>query len=245
MGFHGDAMKASNNELEQLLSLQQKIIAQRKLVADAQELSRGGKLEQQRERLAEISTQLSEARLENEELRRELKRQEGDLQTVEKRIAMDTERLKTSFSTKDIAGIQHELDTLARRKSDLEDVELELMERLQESDAQLHSLEREREQQESEIELTKQAVSIELADLKQENQQLATEASAIRAQLAGELLDLFDAKLVRGLAVGRLVGSACTACNMSLNSLAMGEVSSVPQDQLASCPECGAMLVRS
>jgi len=244
MGFYGDAMRASEQELEQLLVLQQLMITQRKLVADAQELSRGGKLEQQRQRLAEISTTLSEARLKNEELRRELRRQEADLDTVEKRIAKDSERLKGSFSVKDIAGIQHELETLARRKSDLEDAELELLEMLQNSDSQLHALEREREQQEAEIEITKESVSLELADLKQQNQKLSEQAEQIRRAASAELLGLFEAKFKRGLAVGRLAGSACSACNMSLNSQAMSEIASVPQGELANCPECGAMLVR-
>lgn len=238
-------MKATASQLEDLLSIQQAIYEQRKLLAQANELSHGGELEQLRESLAAISTELSEARLGNEEIRREIKRQETDLELVEKRIATDQKRLKESFSTKDIAGIQHELDTLNRRKGELEELELELMTSLEQSDAALHELERRRETKEREIEIAKEAIGIKLAEMKAENQQLSQQVSALRANGDAELLALFDGKLSRGVAVGRLQGSTCTACNISLNSQAMGEVSSVPSDELATCPDCSAMLVRS
>jgi len=237
-------MKVTNNQLEDLLSLQQAVYAQRKLLAQAKELSQGGELEQLREQLAGISSELSESRLANEELRRELKRQEEDLRLVEQRIETDQKRLKESFNTKDIAGIQHELDTLGRRKGTLEDLELEIMESLEGSDRKLHELEREREAQERKIEVAKEEISIQLAEMKIENQKLTNQIEDLRKVSDSELLSLFDSKLTRGVAVGRLHSSACSACNMSLNSQAMSEVNAIPADELATCPDCGAMLVR-
>ncbi|NCV37624.1 MAG: hypothetical protein EBW70_06385, partial [Actinobacteria bacterium] len=55
----------------------------------------------------------------------------------------------------------------------------------------------------------------------------------------------FDKKIQRGAAVGRLTGSSCSACNMNLNSTAMAEISRVPADELATCSECSAILVRA
>ncbi len=67
----------------------------------------------------------------------------------------------------------------------------------------------------------------------------------LKSKLAPELIELFDKKIQRGAAVGRLTGSSCSACNMNLNSTAMAEISRVPLDELASCSECSAMLVRT
>lgn len=245
MGFRGDAMKASTKDLEALFELQSITLTQRSLLQQAQELSKGGRLEVLRSELAELSEQLSELRLANEELKRELKRMESDLQVVEARIARDTERLNHSSNAKDIAGIQHELETLARRKSDLEDSELEIMEQLEASDRAMHEVEQSREQKETEIEQAKREISLELEQLKSENKSLSDKASSLKASASSELLALFEAKLAKGLAVGRLSGSTCSACNMSLNSQAMAEVSKVPADELATCPECSAMLVRA
>ena len=244
MGFCGDAVIAETKELEELWELQRLIFAQRKLVAEAQELAKGESLEAEQAKLREISEELSAARIENEEFRRELKRQESDLEVVERRIMADTERLRQSSNSKDIAGIQHELETLARRKSDLEDVELELMEQLEVSDAKLHELEVRREQKEQELQVAKQELELRLGEMKQENQGLSSSIAAAKEDIRPELLSVFETKLTRGLAVGRLVASSCSACNMSLNSQAMAEIGSVPVNELASCPECGAMLVR-
>lgn len=238
-------MRATSQELETLWELQRLLLQQRKLLADARELAKGEQLDSLRDELSGLSEKLSAARLENEELRREVKRQESDLELVDKRIATDTERLQASSNPKDIAGIQSELESLRRRKSDLEDVELELMERLEVSDAEMHSVEVEREQKEQEIGLTKEKLELQLAGLKSQNQQLTSEVTSLRSSVREELLAVFEQKFVKGLAVGRLTGSTCLACNMSLNSTAMSEVGAVAPDDLASCPECGAMLVRS
>lgn len=238
-------MRATSQELETLWELQRLLLQQRKLLADARELAKGEQLDALRDELSGLSEKLSAARLENEELRREVKRQESDLELVDKRIATDTERLQASSNPKDIAGIQSELESLRRRKSDLEDVELELIERLEVSDAEMHSVEVEREQKEQEIGLTKEKLELQLAGLKSQNQQLISEVTSLRSSVREELLAVFEQKFVKGLAVGRLTGSTCSACNMSLNSTAMSEVGAVAPDDLASCPECGAMLVRS
>lgn len=238
-------MRATNEELETLWQLQRLMLQQRKLLAEARELAKGEQLDAMRDELSVLSERLSAARLDNEELRRELKRQESDLELVDKRIATDTERLQASSNPKDIAGIQSELESLRRRKSDLEDVELELLERLEISDADMHSVEVEREQKEQEIGQTKEQLELQLADLKSQNQQLSDQIASLRGSVREELLAVFESKFNKGLAVGRLTGSTCSACNMSLNSTAMSELGAVAQDDLATCPECGAMLVRS
>lgn len=237
-------MRATTEELNDLLELQRLLLEQRRILAEAGELTKGGKLEQLRLELAESSESLSAARLENEELRRELRRQESDLELVEKRISQDQKRLVESSSTKDIAGIQHELETLARRKSELEDLELGLMEELEASDRKMHEIETLRESKEGEIETAKAEISVQLAELKLENQKLIGGIEQLKSELNQDLVKLFEQKFARGVAVGRLQGSSCSACNMSLNSQAMAEIAKVDVDELATCPECAAMLVR-
>lgn len=237
-------MRATTEELNDLLELQRLLLEQRRILAEAGELTKGGKLEQLRLELAESSESLSAARLENEELRRELRRQESDLELVEKRISQDQKRLVESSSTKDIAGIQHELETLARRKSELEDLELGLMEELEASDRKMHEIETLRESKEGEIETAKAEISVQLAELKLENQKLVGGIEQLKSELNQDLIKLFEQKFARGVAVGRLHGSSCSACNMSLNSQAMAEIAKVHVEELATCPECASMLVR-
>ncbi len=237
-------MKVKIGELENLLALQELIILNRKLEAQAKQLATGADLEAARSAQLTNSAEISQARSEHEALVRELERLEADLALVNKRIATDKDRLTKTAVARDALGIQHELETLAKRASDLEDVELELLERKSESDARMHELEVLGEKLEQELQLTKARVQLELADLKTQFQENQKAAGELRVKLPEELLARFDAKLARGLAVGRLQKNTCTACNMSITATASADLHQVPSDEVASCPECQAILIR-
>ncbi|MEL0237288.1 MAG: C4-type zinc ribbon domain-containing protein [Aquiluna sp.] len=237
-------MKVNTSELETLLEIQRDILAQRKLVAEANEIKGGGEIDQVRDRIATLSEAISDQRLKDEELERDLKRLENDVELVENRLKKDNQRLNESSSSKDIAGIQVEIESLKSRLSKLEDDELELMDQVEISKAELTRLQAEHQSAEAKLEVAKSDLQQKLAGLKQDSDRLISEIQSLKTQVAGELLELFEARLAKGIAVGRLTGSNCSACNMSLNSTAMSEISAVAEDELCSCPECGAILVR-
>ena len=167
-------MKLRSGELENLFALQELIILNRKIEAQAKQLATGSDLEAARSAQLANSAEISQARSEHEALVRELERLEADLGLVQKRIATDKDRLTKTAVARDALGIQHELETLAKRASDLEDVELELLERKSESDMRMHELEVLGEKLEQDLQLTKARVQLELSDLKaqfQANQQ--------------------------------------------------------------------------
>ena len=237
-------MKVNTSELETLFEIQRDILAQRKLVAEANEIRGGGEIDQVRDRIANLSEAISDQRLKDEELERDLKRLENDVELVENRLKKDNQRLNESSSSKDIAGIQVEIESLKSRLSKLEDDELELMDQVEISKAELTRLQAEHQSAEAELESAKSDLQQKLAGLKQDSDRLISEIQSLKTQVAGELLELFEARLAKGIAIGRLTGSNCSACNMSLNSTAMSEISAVAEDELCSCPECGAILVR-
>jgi hypothetical protein len=78
----------------------------------------------------ELKGRRLEAFVELEGIRSELARAESDVAMVDKRIATDKERLEHTASAKDSQGLEHELGSLMGRRSDLEDIELAIMERL-------------------------------------------------------------------------------------------------------------------
>jgi predicted nucleic acid-binding Zn-ribbon protein len=153
--------------------------------------------------------------------------------------------MNASSSTKDIAGIQHEIDGLQKRKSMLEDSELELMEELDQVGNQLSDQRAEKQVLEGQLTQQRAALAAELSIMKDQNQKLNSEIGSLRGGSSSELLALFDAKLAKGNAIGRLVCSACTACNMNLTSTALGDLSEIPTDELATCPECTAIVIRA
>ena len=238
-------MKVALEQLESLWSMQQLIIAQRRLVADAKELSSGEKLKPIEKRLQEINEDLRSHQLNHEQLEDDKRKIDSDLSMVEKRIASDEQKLKSSASPKDIAGFQHEIEGLKNRKSLLEDSELSLLDKLEESEKRLTGLRNQKAEVEAELEQSKSELSQTLGLMRDQNSKINQEISSIKSQLPSELIDAFERKLAKGNAVGRIVRSACTACNMNLNSTAMAELSNVPVDELATCPECAAIVIRA
>ena len=237
-------MKVKSQELETLFALQELLISNRKIESSAKQLATGSDLEAARAAQLENSAEISQARSEHEALVRELERLEADLALVNKRITSDKDRLSKTAVARDAIGIQHELETLAKRASDLEDVELELMERKSESDVRMHELEVLGEKLEQELQITKARVQLELSELKTQHQAQLKSIEELRKQVSEELLARFDARFARGLAVGRLQKNTCTACNMSIPATALADLHQVAQDEVASCPECQAILIR-
>src|SRR6195952_5945054 len=79
-----------------------------------------------------FSADVVRAETEVKDLGREVRRMESDVDTVRQREAKDQRLLDSgSVAPKEMTNLQHELETLKRRQSDLEDQELELMERLE------------------------------------------------------------------------------------------------------------------
>lgn len=238
-------MKVALEQLESLWSMQQLIIAQRRLVSDAKELSSGERLKPIEKRLQEINEDLRSHQLNHEQLEDDKRKIDSDLSMVEKRIASDEQKLRSSTSPKDIAGFQHEIEGLKNRKSLLEDSELSLLDKLEESEKRLTALRNQKAEVEAELEQSKSELSQTLGAMRDKNSKINQEISSIKSQLPSELIDAFERKLAKGNAVGRIVRSACTACNMNLNSTAMAELSNVPADELATCPECAAIVIRA
>lgn len=238
-------MKVTVDQLEKLWSLQQLIISQRRLVADAKELSTGENLKPIEKRLHQVNEDLRSSQLSYEQLEDDKRKLESDLDMVDKRIASDEKKLKASSSPKDIAGFQHEIEGLRTRKSLLEDGELALLDQIEISARSLFDLRSEKAQIEAELERAKTELAQRLNEMRDQNNAINQEISSIKSQLPADLIDAFERKLSRGNAVGRIVRSACTACNMNLNSTAMAELSHIPSDELATCPECSAIVIRA
>ena len=244
MELCGDAVKIDSKQLDSLLQLQEIVLENAKLEQSAKQLATGGDLEAARERLLSNSSDLNAARSSHEDILRELRRVEGDLELVEKREKLDRERLNKTAVSRDALGIQHELETLAKRRGELEEIELEVLDRKEDSDRRLHELAVENERLDQALGETKTAIQLQLSDLRQQHAANLQRLQTIRAAVEDAVLEVFDRKIQRGLAVGRLTKTACGACNMNLTATAMSHLNEIPHSEMAFCPECQAILIR-
>lgn len=180
-----------------------------------------------------------------DDLRTELSRIESDVAVVDARSARDAERLASSSNSKEAQGLESELASLARRKSDLEDAELEVMERLEQADAAVAG-------QEALIAET----NAQGADLSAEGKRVVAGATAVfeaatrdRAAVAGtvpaDLIALYDKLATRSAGAALLRARTCEGCHMVLSGTDLNALRQSAEDAVVTCPECDCILVRT
>ncbi|WP_345750276.1 zinc ribbon domain-containing protein [Microbacterium rhizophilus] len=180
-----------------------------------------------------------------DDLRAELKRIEGDVEVVSARRARDAERLNVATSPKDAQGLEHEIASLDRRRSDLEDAELEVMEKLEAADAALA------EQQALMDEVTSEGQRLSgeakelVAKATSDIDALTRDRGAVAGRIPADLLALYERLAARGTGTAVFTRGMCGACNMNLAPSDLAVLRSTPADEVALCPECGGIMVRT
>lgn len=206
----------------------------------------------ERERLAATQGEHTAAKEEFMAVQRELDAQnadiarlESDTETVRQRRERDNQLLSTSTSPKEAQALQGELDTLARRQSELEDRELELMEANEQTQARfdaavaaLAGVDARRAEFERAIAEAEHEIGAESAGLLEQRAGLA-------AEIQRDLVDLYESLRARiGVGAARLRGNVSEASNMSLAPAELSDIRAAAEDEVVFCPGTGAILVR-
>ncbi len=188
------------------------------------------------------------ARTRVDDVEREIRKADADVQLVRDRAERDRARLDSGQgSAKDLQNLQHELETLARRQSELEDKELEVMERAEELRGDLERREQEHRELATKIdELTRQR-DREIADLDQEREGILAQRADIAAGVGADLLELYEKVRERhgGLGAAPLQTRRCAGCGLELNQSDLARLRSADEDEVLRCEECGRILVRT
>jgi uncharacterized protein len=238
-------MKANPQEQKTLLELVAADIELVKISHDKSKLLASQEIEQANASALEISDQLIDLRNKVGEYEMELKRAENDLELVETRIAKDQQRLATTSSAKDAQGIEHELSSLASRKSALEDAELAIMEELDTAKGELQVLTDTKISVDGELGRLRTELATNLSEIELKTKDLAAHRSSLMATLSSDLAAAYQRKSERGVAVGKLMGRECGACRLSITATYLDEILALPADEIAECPSCQAYLVRA
>lgn len=237
-------MKASVQQQQDLLGLGDIDLEISRSKSALAAMTNGATFVELRSRQRDMAADLIAARNALDSVSLELTRAEADLELVEQRIEKDRIRLNSTNSAKDAQGIQSELESLQRRKSDLEDAEIAILEKKELAQANF-----------DDVLVTKNTHDAELAELESSNEAAVLKLRSgldllvnKRAQQAAktdpELLSLYEKKLARGTAVAKLNVNECGACRIGLGATALAEIHAKPADEIVSCPECQALLVR-
>jgi hypothetical protein len=237
-------MKASEAQQADLLSLANLDHEISRSKAAIKNLSSGALFAEKREAQRDLAAKLINARNALDTVELELQRSETDLELVEQRIAKDIARLNTTNNSKDAQGIQSELESLKRRKSDLEDIELAILEQKEETSAAYATVASDKSIVDDELSDAEARNEAEIMKLRSGLDLLSNDRAQQAARVSTELMELYEKKASRGVPVGRLMGRDCGACHISLGATALNDVQSLPRDEIAACPECQAILIR-
>lgn len=200
-------------------------------------------------RAAEAKDAITRADTELSDTGREQKRAERDVEQVRTRIDRDTERLdggKVS-SAKELGSLQGEIASLKRRQGDLEEIVLELMERVEAAQSQRDAAAAKASEVAASLDEVTARRDASLKVIEEE----AAKASASRASIAegmpADLLALYDKvrSQVGGSAAALLRRGRCEGCHESLSTVELNELRAAAPDEVVRHDECRRILVRT
>jgi predicted nucleic acid-binding Zn-ribbon protein len=187
------------------------------------------------------------AETELSDVKRELTRAENDVEQIVSRITRDETRLGSGTgAAKELEQLQHELVSLAARRSELEEVELEIMMRvdgIKERIAALQSEESSLALEIANLEISKEnALTVIGADLAAAAEDRAKTVASVNA----ELLALYEKIRAgnNGTGAAALVGNQCKGCHLTINTIELQRIAALAEDELVRCEECRCILVR-
>jgi|TARA_B110000503_G_scaffold43650_1_gene71427 uncharacterized protein len=240
-------MKASVSDQNSLIELQRIDLAIMQAQHKLKSLPEREQIVSIEGRLSASAELLTVAEVELAGVTIDLRRSEADVESVADRMAKDESRLNNgSASPKELEQLQHEIATLAKRKSELEDSELEIMMKVdvaKERVAIIKSDEEGLKKLELELNIRLENAATELnRDVELNNSQRVL----ILPKIDGALIEVYEKVRANSGGVGAalLIGNTCDGCRLAINAVEMERIKSLESDEVLRCEECRRILVR-
>lgn len=239
-------MKAAPSDQLQILDIQRMDFAVATLLNKLAALPEIAELQATTARLALVRDLAVAAETQISDIKRELLRSEADVEQVSARLERDEKRLADgSASPKELEKLQHEVQTLSARRAELEEVELEIMLRIDSIKERLEELRSEEVALKSAAEeiLGRKVTASEEIEL--EIASLTEERRAIVSTVDRALLDLYEKiRSNDGTGAAAIRDGKCDGCHLSINSVELGRIKTLASDEVVRCEECRCILVR-
>jgi len=186
---------------------------------------------------------------EDADLGREQSKVDADVDVVRTRMAKDQHRLDNGqvSSPRELENLQSEIESLHRRQGDLEDVELEIMEKREVVQQRLAELVAERERVALELAETEQRRDATFAEIDAEAEKTTQQRAELSAGIEAELLALYEKLRASssGIGAAALHRGRCEGCHLQLNTTDLNRLRDAPADEVLRCEECRRILVRT
>jgi hypothetical protein len=241
-------VKVDHFEQQRLLDLAAEDVALTQLTHRGRSLPEVAAVEAAEEAERTFAGDVVRAQTEVSDLGREVKRMESDVETVRAREEKDQKLLDSgSVSPKEMTNLQHELASLKRRQSDLEDQELELMERLEVAEKALAVAQSGLDQARADLERARQLRDDALADIADSTKRHEAARAEVAGGISAPLLSLYDRIRTQTGSTGAAMLKArqCQGCRIELYGNELSAVRNADPHEVVRCENCGRILVRT
>ena len=202
---------------------------------------------EQRDR--ELRDEIATVEAREGDLKREQAKADADVEQVRSRIARDRARLDAGQvnSPRELENLQSEIESLLRRQSDLEDVELDVMERLEAAQSRLKEAGAERAAAGTDLGAVTARRDVALAEISGLSSVAAERRAAVVAEEPADLIDLYERLRAQhgGVGAAALRRGQCQGCHLSLNTVDLNAIRAAAADDILRCEECRRILVRT
>lgn len=240
-------MKAEKLSQERLLALQDLDSSLMQLEHRANNLPLSKLLDEKRLEFASARDLAVAASTERSDIKHELSKSELDVEQVLSRIEKDEKRLSSGLGTpKELEQTQHELESLNKRRAELEDIELEVMVRLEGLDSRIAELSKRRDELAIEVDAITKDRDQALEQISQAMSATKSDRDALVKDIEAELLALYEKirSTSDGLAAVRLSDGKCQGCHLTMSAAELTRINALAIDELVRCEECCRILIR-
>ena len=242
-------MKAPPDAQLRLLDLQQLDSTLDRLAHRRRTLPELAQISELEGRIAQLADDAILIETEDSDLGREQSKLEGDIDVVRTRQQKDQQRLDTGqvSSPRELENLQSEIESLKRRQTELEDEELEIMERREAVQRRLAEVKDERSSLTLQLTEAVQRRDAAFAEIDAENEKTTQQRSETVATLQADLVELYEKLRVSSSGVGAaaLHRGRCEGCHLQLNTTDLNRLREAPEDDVVRCEECRRILVRT
>jgi uncharacterized protein len=197
----------------------------------------------------QVDDQVRDARILVDDLTREQRKADTDVEQVKTRRVRDQQRMDAGLisNPKDLQRMQQELVSLDRRISELEDLELEVMERLETAQAELDELTARAGSLDTRAEELAAARTKKAGGLEEEVVKVTAERKVTASGVPSDLMALYDKirEQKGGVGAAALRARRCGGCSLEVNAADLGVIAKAPTDEVLRCEECNRILVRT
>ncbi|MBV1848730.1 zinc ribbon domain-containing protein [Catellatospora tritici] len=241
-------MKADPKDQQRLLDLQaidttlQQLAHRRRTLPELAELDALTKV------VSRLEDERVRAEVDVDDLDRDITKLEREVDTVRQRRAKDQQRLDDGrLPARELSALEHEIASLNRRQSELEDAELELMEKRETAQSALDEVDRRIGAARDTRIATEQRRDQTVAEIDKEAQWKQTARGPLAADLPTELVQLYDKirETSGGLGAALVQHGRCGGCRLELFGADRNRVKSAAPDEVVRCEECRRIMVRT